>query len=177
MSWTYTGQPFAEVNTGTPTAQQLRDSVRFLVGDTDGSDPQLQDGEIDGLISNTKAGSSAQGITSTSLVTDVYQAAIAACVTLAAIYTRKANRSVGGLSVQAAAIADNYRKLRADIMSQAARHSVPVPYAGAISVADKEIDANDPDIPSWDFTVGMDDNPMKAPDFNFGGGFTQVVPG
>jgi hypothetical protein len=177
VSWTYTGQPFAEAPEGeVPTAQQNRDTVRFLIGDTMPSDPQLQDGEIDGLIYTTRSSSSGTGTQVGATTVDLYQAAIAAVVALAGIYTRKANKSVGDLSVQSAAIADNYRKLRSDLMSQAARHSVPIPYAGAISVADKEIDASDTDIPAWDFTIGMDDNPYRAPDFNNGGGFTQVVP-
>ena len=174
MSWTYTGQPFTE---GTPSTQQNRDSVRFLLGDTLMSDPQLQDGEIDGLIYNTRAGSSGTGTAVINTTIDVYQAAIAGCVALAAIYTRKANKSVGDLSIQSAAIADNYRKLRSDIQAQAARHSVPTPYSGGISKSDAEIDNTDTDLIPWDFTIGMDDNPFQAPDFNSGGGFTQVVPG
>jgi hypothetical protein len=178
MSWTYTGQPFPTLGNGdSPTDQQMRDSVRFLLGDTDPQDQQLQDGEIDGLLNNTQAGSSGTGAVTPQATFDYYQAAIAGCVALAGRYTRRANKSVGDLSIQSAAIADNYRKLRKDLQSQAARHSVPTPYAGAISIADMEIDQSDDDIPPWDFTIGMDDNPDNAPDFNSGGGFTQVVPG
>ena len=174
MSWTYTGQPFTE---GTPSTQQNRDSVRFLLGDTLMSDPQLQDGEIDGLIYNTRAGSSGTGTAVIDTTIDVYQAAIAGCVALAAIYTRKANKSVGDLSIQSAAIADNYRKLRSDIQAQSARHSVPTPYAAGISRSDALIDPPDPDPFPWDFTIGMDANPNQAPDFKSGGGFPQACPG
>jgi len=174
MSWTYTGSPFP--TSLTPTIQQQRDSVRFLIGDTNPADPQLQDGEVDGLLYTTSAGSSNQGSTAVGNF-DVYQAAMAACVALASLYSRKADKTVGDTSIESSKVAAAYRALRSDIQVQAMRHSTPTPYSGGLSLGDMEIDQTDDDLNAPQFTVGQDDNPDVAPDFNTGGGFSQVVPG
>lgn len=152
MAWTYTAVPF------TASTQGKRDTVRFLVGDTDTTDQQLQDSEVDGLISAE---------------VDVYLAALAACGVLSARYSRRASKSVGNLSIQYSNISKQYAELRASIERQALRHNAPTPYAGGISQSDMEGDQGDDDLVQPNFTVGMDDNPGSAA----GQGFTQVVPG
>jgi len=174
MSWTYTGSPFPTALS--PTQQQSRDSVRFLIGDTNPADPQLQDGEVDGLLYTTSSGSSGQGSTVTGNF-DVYQAAMAACVALAAIYSRKADKSIGDASIQSSKVAAAFRVLRSDIQVQAMRHSTPTPYSGGLSLSDMELDQSDNDLNAPNFKIGGEDNPSVAPDFNTGGGFSQVVPG
>lgn len=178
MSWTYLGQPF--VSSPTATQQNYRDTVRFLLGDTNSADPQLQDGEIDGLLYTTAGGSTNNGTPSGTVTTlnfDPYQAAMAGCITLAASYARKANRTVGDLSIQSASIAESYRSLRKDIMAQSFRHSVATPYAGGQSLADMQQDQTNDDINPPQFSMNEWDNTTQAPDFNTGGGFSQVVPG
>jgi hypothetical protein len=44
-------------------------------------------------------------------------------------------------------------------------------------LADMQIDQQNDDINGPQFKMGEWDNPNNAPDFNNGGGFTQVVPG
>jgi hypothetical protein len=170
MAWTYTATPFTR---GPGTSQQnQRDSVRFLIGDTDEGDQQLQDSEVDGLLSGTVAQDTPV------YALDPFQAAIQACVGLSAKYTRRANKSVGDLSIQWQAIAKSYRDLIPAIRRQATRYgSTPTPYSGGLSLGDMEIDQGDDDLNAPDFTVGMDDNPDTAPEINTGGAFTQVVPG
>jgi hypothetical protein len=161
MSWTYLSTPFAGDPYASPpvipTAQNNRDSVRFLIGDIDPTDPQLQDSEVDGLLNaNCPTGS---------LLPNTYLAACQACLSLAARYTRKASMSVGDLSIQYGAVSNNYRSLEKTIRAQAQRHLVVTPYAGGISIADMEIDQDNQDIVQPWVTVGFTDNEGAAPDF------------
>jgi hypothetical protein len=169
MSYTYTGRPFA-VPYGTPgvvpTVQQNRDSVRFLLMDTDPNDWQLQDGEIDGLLSQN-----------TGAYPSVYQAAIEGCIMLQARYTRRANMSVGDLSISANTIAKQYVDLRKSIEQQSQRHDPPMPYAGGTSRGDMDSVREDDDRPDNWAQLGQDDDPANAPDFGNSQGFSQVVPG
>lgn len=114
MPWTYLG----------PTSD--RDRVRLLIGDTEATDPQLQDEEIAWLLA--EAG-------------NVYGAAVAACEALAAKYARQVNRSVagaGGLSVSAGDRAQHYRDLAETLQIRARKARRPVPFAGGISDAQKD---------------------------------------
>lgn len=81
MVWIYTGDP-----QGDPV-----DEVHLLAGDTDGTDPLLQNEEIEYLLSlyPKPAGKPA------------YLAAAAACDAIAAKFARRAQRSVGSLSIAA----------------------------------------------------------------------------
>lgn len=105
MAWTYTGDP----------ANSDRDAIRFLIGDTDASDPLLDDAEIDYL--HAAAGAS------------VYQGAHDACHALAAKFTRMAtSKSVGDLSVTFQDRAAAYLSLSEQIMQLAARRDLPTPW-------------------------------------------------
>jgi hypothetical protein len=169
MAWTYTASPFAYP----PTVQTTIDSVRFLVADTNAGDPQLQDGEIAGLLLQN-SGDPTGATTNTQ---DVYQTAIAAATSLMAKYTRLANRTVGDLSIDYASVAKQYQALIAQLSAQAIRHSSPIPYAGGISLGDMEIDQGDDDVNQPNFSIGMDDNPDTAVSITGGNsGFSQAVP-
>jgi hypothetical protein len=176
MTWTYTANPFQLLFVGPPyaNAQQCRDTVRFLLGDTNTTDQQLQDSEVDGLVLlNTPVTSGVQVGFS-----NVFQAAVTGCVGLSAKYTRQANKSVGDVSIQFAAIAQSYRDLQPQICAIAARYDVPIPYAGGQSYADMETDRDDDDLPQPQFSIGMDDNiDGSTSDTLWGQGFSQVVPG
>lgn len=152
--WSYSGDPTVST----------RDQVRFLIGDTDSTDQQLLDKEIDWLLIETGTAPNA------------YEAAIAACTTLAARYSRKANKTTGDLSISSGDIAKHYRDLKADLRQNAMRHSVPVPYSAGMRDSDRDIDSEDDDMVQPEFRVGMDDNPGGTSEIN-GFGFTQVVPG
>lgn len=87
MAWSYSGNPGAN----------NRDSVRFLLGDTDDTDEQLQDEEVDWLLSTNND--------------DVYEAAIDGAMSLVAKYSRMVNRTVGDLSVEAQEYVTHYNVL------------------------------------------------------------------
>lgn len=128
-----------------------RDAVRLEIGDTDSTDPQLSDEEITWLLSQNAS--------------NIYQAAMEACTILAARYARRANKTVGDLSIQAASISKQYTELRATIRESALRHSVPVPYAAGIRQSDADEDRDDDDMVRPQFGVGMmDDIDTSIPD-------------
>lgn len=176
MGYTYTFQPlrgdlFADPPVY-PTQQQNRDSVRFLIGDTDSTDPLLDDGEVDGILNaNTPDPSDPYSMP------DPYLAAMQACVSLAAKFTRRASMSVGDLSIQYATVADNFRKLRLTLQAESVRRTVPSIYAGGLTASDMAIDQADGDLIQPWAALGQDDNPGTAPSYDDGTSFTQVVPG
>jgi hypothetical protein len=176
MTWTYDAEPFVDVFTGPPYAstQDTRDSVRFLIGDTNSADPQLQDSEVDGL---NNLNTSFTSLGAQDGPTNIFQAAVTACVALSARYTRMANKTVGDTSIEYQAIAQSYRDLQPQIMAMAARYDVPVPYAGGQSISEMENDRMDGDLPQSQFSIGMDDNIDADSDVLWGQGFSQVVPG
>lgn len=122
--WSYTGNPDA----------RAIDMVRFLIGDTDPENGQLNDNEITSLL-NISAN-------------NTNTAAIYACRSLATKYASKADysRSVGGLSIstQYGATADRYLKLAATLDVQGAQQDPPVPTVSADALG------------SFHFTIDMD---------------------
>jgi hypothetical protein len=141
MSWSYSGDP----------SLSSRDKVRFLIGDTDDTDEQLQDEEIDAMLADNSS--------------EPYAAAIACAYVLAAKYSRRADRSVGDLSISYNQIGDSYRKLATQLKSQAATSSAGFkPYAGGISISDKEVDEENDDLKRPNFKLGMHDFATPQPD-------------
>lgn len=123
MSFSYSGMP------GSNTV----DAVRFLVEDTDSTNPLLQDEEIEWLLAEN---------------TGYYSAAKEAATRLAMKFLRMAqSKRLGDLSVTYANRAQWYMQLVKELNNRALRSDlVPTPYCGGISEADKEIDNADPDI-------------------------------
>lgn len=119
--------------TGNPSARPL-DMVRFLIGDTDSTNAQLNDNEISSLL-NISAN-------------NANTAAIYACRSLATKYASKADysRSVGGLSIstQYGATADRYLKLAATLDVQGSQQDPPIPTVSADALG------------SFHFSVDMD---------------------
>jgi hypothetical protein len=143
MSWSYSGDP----------GSSDRDAVRFLVGDTDISDQQLSDEEIDYLL--VREGS-------------VNGAALAAARTLVAKYARLVDKSVGDLSISYSQRRDAYAALIADLTRQQAVR-VAGPVVGGISrtrkrVVDQDADRVEPsfrrDQFSYPGTADSDDDPL-----------------
>lgn len=134
MTWSYN-----------PILSTDRDQVRFLIGDTDTNDQLLQNEEIDFVLTE---------------FTDVYQAALMALdVGIAALSRQATSKSVGPLSVSYASRIADMEKARKRIEVLAAKKgAAPTPYAGGISLADKETDEDDTDI-ERQFRVGMFDVP------------------
>lgn len=107
MAFTYGGDPSAN----------NRDKVRFLIGDTDSTNPLLQDAEILFLFNEWNS--------------NAYIAAAHACDSLAAKFAGKADnsKSVGDLSIstQFGQQADRYRSLGAQLLAQASQITPPSP--------------------------------------------------
>lgn len=136
MAWTYSS-----------ALSTNRDRVRFLIGDTDTNDQQLQDSEIDWVL--TQEG-------------NVYLAAAKSCQALAAKYSRQADSEVGDLAVKksqrAKAYFDLAKKYKAEGIIDA-----PV-FAASLSVADKQTYEQDTDIPAPKFFIDMQEFPGQTKD-------------
>lgn len=120
MSWSYSGNP----------AFSTRDKVRFLIGDTDTTDQQLSNEEIDAALVDASS--------------NPYVAAIICTEALISHYARLCNKSVGDLSISYGNIANNYRKLLGDLRRRSTLQ-LCTPYAGGISISDKQTDEEDSD--------------------------------
>lgn len=120
VAWTYSGDP----------TSSLRDQVRYLLGDTDSTDPQLQDAEITGQVTlmYPTPGSTA----------NAFLVARNCALALAAKYSRQVTKSAGNLRVEYATRADAYRKLAGDLRRLSLEGATIGTYAGGISVADKQ---------------------------------------
>ena len=142
MAWTYGGDPSANA----------RDAIRFLIGDTDTNDQLLNDDEIAWLNSEVTG--------STTATTGVYAAAYRACLTIASKFSREADKSVGDLSIHAQQKAKAYREQALELKTLVMREGgVPTPYAGGISISDKNSNQEDSDIYQAWFESGQFDNP------------------
>ena len=131
MAFTYTSDP----------ENSKRDAVRLLTGDTDSTDPLLQDSEVDYFLS---------------LYGDaVYPAAAAACDAIASKYARQADTTNGRLSVKASQRSEAYAKkakeLRRDTLLGAEV------FAGGLTISGKNALDDDTDAVQPAFSVGMDD--------------------
>ena len=130
MTWTYSGDP----------ATNARDSIRFLVGDTDTND-QLVTDEVTG---------------SDTATTDLYTVAYRVMLAIASKFSRLANQAIGDMRVDLSQKADNARTQAEQLRVLAGRENlVPVPYAGGISVSDKRIDRDNADRVDPFFTSGQ----------------------
>ena len=116
------------------TAPADREKVRLLIGDTSSGDQLLQDEEIDWQLSQHGG---------------ILYTASACAEDVAAKFTRKPNISEGGFRVDAAAQSQAYEKLAKRLKRQASMGANP--YAGGISVSDKQTQEADTDrvIPSF----------------------------
>lgn len=138
MVWSYSGNP----------ADSAVDAVRFLTGDTDTND-QLLDNEEIAWTNNQVTGSD-------TATTALYEVSYRCMVAIASKFSRLADQSVGDLKVDMFQKATNAREQAALLKQQALREgSTPVPYAGGISVSDKQIDQENSDIVQPYFSRGQ----------------------
>lgn len=138
MTWTYSGDP----------ATNARDSIRFLSGDTDTNDQLLNDEEI-AWVNNQLTGSD-------TATTALYNAAYRCCITIASKFSRLADQSVGDLKVSMSQKAKAYRDQAAYLLELAGREgSTPTPYAGGMTISDKEIDWDNSDLVRPGFYKGQ----------------------
>ena len=149
MAWTYSGDP----------ATNARDAIRFLIGDTDTNDQLINDEEI-AWINNQLTGSD-------TALTALYNAAYRGCVTIASKFSRLADQSVGDLKVSMSQKAKAYREQAAYLLEMAGREgSVPTPYAGGITITDKEIDLDNTDLVRAGFYKGQFNDDRDGGDQN-----------
>lgn len=118
MSWTYTSDP----------ANSDLDAIRLLIGDTNTSDQQLQDSEINWF-------DSAHG--------NIYSAAAAAARTIASKYARLVDKYVGDLRLQYSQRQKAYLALADQLDAQALVTVGASPYLGGNSVSEKETEYED----------------------------------
>jgi hypothetical protein len=121
MSWQYTGDPLT-----VPL-----DAVRFLIGDTNGADPQCQDGEINFTLAQYGQ--------------NVYKAASLCCKTIAARYARLADTTIETLRVSHSQKQAHYLELASTLWDTAMGVVVPVPFIAGISKADIYANRINPD--------------------------------
>lgn len=136
MAWSYTGDP----------ADSDKDRVRFLIGDTDTSDQQLQDAEILDLLTEAP---------------NPLRAAANAAEAIAAKYSRQVDKSLGQSSVSASRRAVAYQEL-ADSLRKRARRAGVTPFAGGRSKAAKDAAAESTDAVQPSFSIGQDDLPPSS---------------
>lgn len=121
MSWSY--------NAG-DLASSEKDQVRFRVGDTNRDDPLLQDEEIQFLL-DEPAG--------------VLQAAVVACETIAANFSRLVDQTTGKVRVSHSQKSKQYMEMADKLRRRIAVEGGVMPFAGGISKAQKKATRQDSD--------------------------------
>ena len=134
MTWTYSGDP----------SSSDKDAVRFLIGDTDSTDPIMQDEEIVWLLSQHGTPSKA-----------AYHAALSA----AGKYARLVSQEAGRIKVKAESKFEQYRalseQLREDMKTGFSLKKLQI-YAGGISISDMQTRNSNADKVPNPFSVGQD---------------------
>lgn len=120
-----------------------KDAVRFLIGDTDSTQPLLMDGEITYFL--------------TQYNNTPLNAAIQCCESIAAKFTRMSDEKVGTVDVKFSQKAKQYTAMR-DTLRQRLALNDATPYAGGISQADKHANDANADRVNPAFTKNMMEN-------------------
>ena len=138
MAWSYSGDPDSSA----------LDSVGFLVGDTDTNDQLLANEEISWVNSQVTG--------STTSTDSLYEVSYRCMITIASKFSRLADQAVGDLRVSMSQKAKGARDQAEELRKLAQREgSTPVPYAGGITISDKEIDEANSDITKPYFKRGQ----------------------
>lgn len=134
---------------GDPSASGLA-KVRFLLSDTNSSDYELEDAEINYLLSEWD--------------NDVYDAAAAGAEVVAGKFAKAAtSKSVGDLSLSFQNRAEDYRQLAASLRQLKTDKFVPTPWiAPQAVVATDDKSVSDPKTDMW---TGIHDNRTPSPDW------------
>lgn len=134
MTWTYNP---AQLSTSSLF------QVRYLMGDTISTDPQVQDEEINWALTQRAT---------------TYGAAAIVCRALAGRLSREVDTVDRELRDSISQRARAYSVMANSYEIQAATRGGGLPYAGGISIIDKENQQNDTDRVPPQFQIGMDDN-------------------
>lgn len=132
-TWSYSGDPSAST----------RDAVRFYLQDTDASDPQLADAELDFLIDEWFPHTSSP----------IHVAAICAEI-LVSRYTREVTVSSDAVVVAVEQLMERYSALAERLKALYASKEISGPEAGAVDLYEEP----DPSIRPLSFGKGMHDN-------------------
>jgi hypothetical protein len=137
MSWSYSGNP----------GSSPKDAVRFLIQDTIPSQPQLQDEEINWMLSLYNNAP--------------MNAAIRACETLMAKYSRMVDQAVGQVKVSFSQRMKSYEQLLITLRNRLSIEDSAF-YAGGINVTDKMLNAQNASLVKPDFTKHMMENHLQS---------------
>jgi len=134
MAWTYSGNP----------ASSSKDSVRFLVADTNVDDAFVSDEEINWCLSQT--------------FSNIYQAASLVARSLSAKFSTLSDETIGPLQFKYAERAKNYEKIAQRFeKSSYSTTSLSGIYCGGIDVAEKASNSTDTSLVQPEFKKGMTD--------------------
>lgn len=136
--WNYSGDP----------AYSAKDQTRFLIGDTDPTDPLLYDQEIIWTLGQYNF--------------TPMMAAIRCCESIIAKFSRMADEAVGQVKINFRQKAQNMRDLQTTLRNRLAMEQA-VPFAGGISVSQKITNWQNTDNVRPDFTKHMMENDQIAP--------------
>jgi hypothetical protein len=133
MSFSYSGNP----------SSSDHDAVRFLVGDTDSSQPKVSDEEIGWLLTQWS---------------DVYQAAAAVADHMAATAASWMSFNADGVGMTLDQMQNKYMQLADALRGQGRRANRVAPYAGGVDQGDHYANSNDTSVQPLNFAVGMHDD-------------------
>lgn len=117
--------------------------VRFLTGDTLSGDQQMTDEEIAFVLTQRSS---------------IYGAAAMCCRSLSAQKARLADVSTGDLRTTYSSLSQAYSKRAGEYEAQATARSGALPYAGGVTVTDKQNQEADGDRVQPQFKIGQEDN-------------------
>lgn len=140
--WSYSGDP----------ASSVQDSIRFLIGDTDGVEPLLSDEEIKYLVDQWYERFS------------VYYTASMAAQSIAARFAREVTLTSDSQTVAASELQSKYAELAVQLMN----HHMQLLAGGTVDVGGILVGGQpDPTVLPMAFGTGMHDNP-EAGNQDFG---------
>lgn len=138
MTWSYSGDPDSSAI----------DGVRFLIGDTDTNDQLLANEEISWVNSQVSG--------STTSTDSLYTVAYRCMITIASKFSRLADQSIGDMKVNMSQKAKGAREQAKELRRLAeSEGGTPTPYAGGITISDKEIDLDNSDLVKPYFRSGQ----------------------
>ena len=117
--------------------------ARFLIGDTNANDQQLQDEEIQFTLT---------------IRASIWGAAATCCESISANLSRKADTTTGELRTLYSSLSRAYHARAMAYESKSVELGGALPFAGGISIAQKILAETDPDRVSPDFSRGLQDN-------------------
>lgn len=129
-------------------ASNSKDAVRLLIGDVVNTDQQMQDEEIAYMV--TMRGT-------------LYGAAAECCRALAAKFGRSVDQQGGTSKVSYSQMAKAYTLKSIEFENKSALFGAAQPYAGGISLSDKQLQDMNQDRVLPTFTKGMMDNMWPEP--------------